>query len=328
MLEIILQFFLSAGEVILAAHWIDKSCEEIAECSGLGRFFIGSLLLAASTSAPEFFVDLKATAQGLPNLAAGDLLGSSLINLMIFSVLSLKYKSHQTESLSPAAISLSIMGLVLTVQIGFYILFPSLGHFAGLHWGSYLLLGTYLVGMWRSFASSRTNNFSAKPHQESCRKNMSYRTVLAFVSATLLLFFAASLLISSMELIALRTGLGSTFLGSTLLAFTTSFPELVASLIAMRMGAFSLMAGNILGSNAFNMMIFIGMDFVWTQGSLWEQISKSHLLTAFLVIFNTSILIFSWYPRSRENQRLKRNSNLWILILTLLGFGLIFYFNS
>lgn len=327
MLEIILQFFLSALVVIIAARWIDKACEEIAEYSGLGRFFIGSLLLAASTSSPEFFVDLKATAQGLPNLAAGDLLGSSLINLMILSFLSLKYKSYQKENLPQSAIFLGLLGLALTLQVSLFILFPSSGHFAGLHWGSYFLLGTYLGGIWFSLGSSRNKKVPSDTNSQAYRKNLRYRTVLTFVIATILLFFAASLLISSMELITLRTGLGSTFLGSTLLAFTTSFPELIASIIAMRMGAFALMAGNILGSNAFNMMIFIGMDFVWTQGSLWEQISKTHLLTALVVVLNMGIFIFSCYLRSPENLVLKRRSNLSILILSLLGFGLIFYFN-
>src|SRR3990167_9055556 len=222
MTEIILQFLLSALAIIFAARWIDHACDEIAKWSGLGHFFVGSLFLAASTSAPEFFVDLKATARGLPNLAAGDLFGSSLINLIILASLTLIYRFRKSEEVPRSALLLSLLAALLTFEVGLYILFPSPGSFAGLHWGSYLLILTYFVGVRFAFKPVLSDSASQEPPKISRRKNLPFKSISRFALAALVLFFASSLLISSVETIALQTGLGSTFIGTTLLALTTS----------------------------------------------------------------------------------------------------------
>ena len=68
------------------------------------------------------------------------------------------------------------------------------------------------------------------------------------------------------------SGLGKTFVGTTLVALCTSLPELVASITALRMKSFDLVIGNVFGSNAFNMILFVPLDAAH-PGSLFADIS-------------------------------------------------------
>ncbi|MDZ4851644.1 MAG: sodium/calcium exchanger protein [Pirellulaceae bacterium] len=93
MLVVSLEFLVLAVVVALAGTFLAKSADQIAEITRLGRLLIGSVLLAAATSLPELTVDISAVRQGMPDLAVGDLFGSSLMNLLILAALDLAHRS-------------------------------------------------------------------------------------------------------------------------------------------------------------------------------------------------------------------------------------------
>ena len=82
MIELVLEFLGLALVVAAAGTVLALAADRIAEITQLGRLLIGSLLLAAATSLPELSVDVSAVRRGLADLAVGDLLGSSLMNLL------------------------------------------------------------------------------------------------------------------------------------------------------------------------------------------------------------------------------------------------------
>jgi len=85
MVVVSLEFLALAAVVALAGTFLARSADQIAEITRLGRLLIGSVLLASATSLPELTVDVSAVRQGMPDLAAGDLFGSSLMNLLILA---------------------------------------------------------------------------------------------------------------------------------------------------------------------------------------------------------------------------------------------------
>ena len=90
------------------------------------------------------------------------------------------------------------------------------------------------------------------------------------------------------------TGWGSSFVGSLFLAATTSLPELVVAIVALRLGAIDMAIANMLGSNMFNMGIVIaGYDLFYRQGSIFSAspISDSHVYAASMAILMTLIVI-------------------------------------
>jgi len=89
----LLRFALSATAIFVAGSFLTRFADELVEITGLGRLVSGSVLLAGATSLPELSVDLSAITMQVPDLAVGDLLGSSLMNLLILAVLDLVNRS-------------------------------------------------------------------------------------------------------------------------------------------------------------------------------------------------------------------------------------------
>jgi Sodium/calcium exchanger protein len=94
-----LQFVVSGILIMGAGTLLARFADKIPELTGLGRLLVGSVLLAGATSLPELTVDTSAVRLGLADLAVGDLLGSSLMNLMILAVLDLS--NHVVRQAEP-----------------------------------------------------------------------------------------------------------------------------------------------------------------------------------------------------------------------------------
>ena len=93
------------------------------------------------------------------------------------------------------------------------------------------------------------------------------------------------------EDIAEATGWKESFVGSFFIAFTTSLPELVVSIAAMRLGALDMCLGNIIGSNLFNMTIIGVDDLFYRQGPILAAVSNSHAFTGLIVLLMTGVVI-------------------------------------
>ncbi|HEX5035444.1 MAG TPA: hypothetical protein VFW62_13270 [bacterium] len=313
---ILLQFLASAAMIWLAARWLVSASDKIAKITGLGHLFVGSLFLAAATSAPELFVDIEATRRGLPDLAAGDLLGSSLVNLIILCALSLVFWESVDCRMSRQSRLSAGLAAILTAEVGFFIYLQTGLGLPGFSLSGAVLVLTYLVGLRAIF--EKPHSAGEPDATKSPKAKLLIRPTVGFISATVLIFFASPYLVTSVEKIAELTGLGNTFLGTSLLAFTTSFPELFASLAAIRAGLFHLVAGNIVGSNCINMLIFAAMEGIWTQGSLWAHLSRNHLLAAGFVILSMVLLGIPKLNYAR----------VWLILIFNLGCYLILYLVS
>jgi cation:H+ antiporter len=104
-----------------------------------------------------------------------------------------------------------------------------------------------------------------------------------FVSLGMLVV-ASPWLVRAAKEIALITGLGTGLVGLTLFAFVTSLPEMVAVLVAVRLGAFDMAVGNLFGSNVFNMMAMGITDGFYAQGLLFSDISANFALAGLVVL--------------------------------------------
>jgi len=95
----------------------------------------------------------------------------------------------------------------------------------------------------------------------------------------------------------------------------TSLPELVASITAIRLGAFDLVVGNIFGSNAFNMLLFPVLDGVH-DGPLFAAASPVHAVTAFAVILVTVIAVLGQlYSVERRKRLIEADAMLMLVVL-------------
>jgi cation:H+ antiporter len=144
------------------------------------------------------------------------------------------------------------------------------------------------------------------------------RAVLGFAVAALVTLAAAPVFAYSAKAVAEITGLGTTFVGTWLVGLSTSLPELVASIAAVRMGAFDLAVGNLLGSNAFNMAILIAVDLAHPGASIFVDANPTHALTVvFGVILMAMGLAAIVYRAKKRFAMLEPDSALIVLTYVL-----------
>jgi cation:H+ antiporter len=104
---------------------------------------------------------------------------------------------------------------------------------------------------------------------------------------------------------------------------STTLPELVTSLAAVRLGAHDLAIGNVFGSNAFNMILLIPLDLA-QPGSLLAELSPTHALTCMTAVLATQIAVLGQVYRV-ERRRPLIEPDAWLLIAVVLGgLGLVY----
>lgn len=295
----ILQFVLAAAGIVIAGTVLTRCADAIADLTGLGRLLVGSLLLAGATSLPELMVDLSALRLGSPDLAVGNLMGSSLCNLLILALFDLLHRlPGRMLSRTAAAHALSAtMSITLTALATMGILTgPRLSHLTlyGVGVGSLALLVAYVGGVRLVFYDQR---FVAQQHGRQAQEvrvpagRLKLPGALTgYVAAAAAIVVAAPFLARAADRLAELSGLGGTFVGTTLVALSTSLPELVATATAVRLGAFDLAMGNLFGSNAFNMLLLAPLDIAY-PGSLLAAVSPTHALTGVATILVTAVVV-------------------------------------
>lgn len=328
--DALLQFALAAALVVAAGTLLARFADAIAELARLGRLLVGSVFLALATSLPELSVDISAIRMGLPDLAVGDLLGSSLFNLLVLAIADLVTgSSGRMLSRSSAAHALSAttsISLTALAAIGIHV-GARLGTLAVGPVGSWSLaiLGAYLLGVRLVYFDQRHAAERAPAGARPSAPRMGLPAAIGgFLLAAAVLFAAGPRVADSAGRIAELSGLGSTFVGTTLVAFSTSLPELVATIAAVRMKAFDLALGNIFGSNSFNMVLLVPLDIAH-RGPLFGAVSETHVLTALAVIMATAIAVLGQLYNAETRIRFLDPDAALVIGVVLGSLTLIYY---
>jgi cation:H+ antiporter len=111
---LVAEFLVLAGVIAAAGTVLTRSADAIAERTGLGRLLVGSVLLAGATSLPELTVDMNAVWIGAADLAVGDLMGSSLFNLLILALLDLLQPGSLLAVASPVHVISALATVIVT----------------------------------------------------------------------------------------------------------------------------------------------------------------------------------------------------------------------
>jgi cation:H+ antiporter len=283
------QFAATALVIVLAGVRLARFGDVLGEKSGLGRSWIGVVLLAATTSLPELFTGFGATAlAALPDIALGDVLGSCMFNLLILSLMDavqpepLSARAHQGHALSMG------FGLLLVGVVGMGLItrerFPAIA-WIGLY--TPVLVALYFVAMRVIFAheQQRRARETREVAEELQYRETTLRSAVVNYTLAALAVVAAALWLPRLGAeLARQTGLGEAFVGSLFVAITTSLPEIVVSLAAVRIGAVDLGIGNVLGSNLFNLLILALDDVFYRQGPLLADAGPGHSVSVMAIV--------------------------------------------
>jgi cation:H+ antiporter len=336
-------FILSASAVVFAGVRLARHGDVIAARTRLGRLWVGSLFLAIATSLPELTTDIAAVRLGAPDLAAGDLFGSSMANMLILALLSLL---PGAELFRRAALDNGLcasLAIALTATAALLVTIRPEGSVLGVGYGSLVLGVGYVAGMWAVYRNSTLAKRAVGIEEMAAGggdpgtvaaaserpESPPLRTAVAgFVVASLVVLIAAPLFALSAKRLAELTGLAQSFVGTWLVGFATSLPELVTSLAAVRMGAYDLAVGNLFGSNAVNMVMFLPLDLAHGSQPFLASVSSVHVLSALVAIVLMAIGIASIVYRSESRFARLEPSSALMLLVYFVGLGLVYLYSG
>ncbi len=329
-------FAASAGAIVIVGTKLSRYGDQIAELSGLGRLWIGVVLMAAATSLPEVFTTMSAGWMAAPDLAAGNLFGAGMSNMLTLGLIDLLYRHKRVWQQAALGHTLTAtLAMVLTGLAAFFALLRIEAVHLGVGLESLILLIIYVFGMRLVF---RQEDMTRRQREHAAvvesmaeargtdgnRRGELRRAVIGFGMGALALVVAAPVLAWSAERIAEESSMTATFVGTSLVAITTSLPELVVSISAVRLGAFDLAVGNLFGSNAFNMAAFFFADVAYRGGSLLSTVSSAHALTALWAIVMMNIGLMGIMYRAERRFRPIEPDSLLMIVAYVLGLWLLF----
>lgn len=300
-----LQFLICILVIGYAGIKLSHYGDAIADKTGLGGTWIGLVLLASVTSLPELVTGVSSvTVANVPDIAVGDVLGSCVFNLLIIVVLDFLHRGESVYTRARQGHILSAgFGVMLIGFAGFNILLSSSGFTMALgHIGVYslLIVVLYAVAMSTVFRYERQQlEEFAEAEADRFPEFTLRQLILRYLAAALLVVAAGSWLPFVAKYIAQQMGWYESFVGTLLVAFVTSLPELVVTVAALRLNALDMAIGNLFGSNLFNIVILAVDDILYLPGPLLAHVSTTHAVSAVSAIMMTGVAIVALLYRTK-----------------------------
>lgn len=252
-------FLLVFGFVILikGADIFVDGASSLAQNFKLSKMLIGLTIVAFGTSAPEFAVSVKSIISNNADMVLGNVIGSNILNiLLIIGICSLikpvLVKNNTIKKEIPIVILISSLlfflikddlftkGIIneVTRNDGFII----------------LLFFTIFIYYLISIVRNKKDNDADEMAKYGMSKSIIF-TVLGIIGIIL----GSNFVVDSASNIATTLGVSQRMIALTIVAFGTSLPELVTSIVSIRKGEQEILVGNIVGSNIFNVGIVLGL---------------------------------------------------------------------
>lgn len=333
MIDIILPWFMllvCTAVIALAGPVLVRSGEQIAQVTGMSRTWIGVILLATATSLPELVTGVSSvTLADAPNIAVADALGSCLFNLLMLVLLDELSRSEPLfRRIDNGHILTAGFGIILIGAVGGVIVLSSLGmDFQFLHLSIFspFLAVIYLVAMRAGFDYQKRGNGprpqSTPQSRQMLKKAIGHYCIAAFavIGAGIGLPFIGLEIAETMDW-------QTTFVGTLFIAASTSVPELVVTISALRAKVVDMAIGGLLGSNLFDVLILVFDDALYTKGSLFTAISPAHAMTAFAAVIMSGIFIVAllFQPASHVRRILSWTSISLLMVYLLSAYASFF----
>lgn len=313
----LLDFLITSAGLIVLLVGADRfvlGAGATARNLGLPPILIGLTIVGFATSAPEILVAISAAAQGLPNLAIGNAVGSNIANIgLVMGVTALTRPIIVKESVTLRR----EMPLLLAVPIITAILFYGGDYLSRLD-GFIMLAGLALFIYWMTRLGQRATRSDpmAAEFEAEIRADMLTSVAVAWlIAGFILLILGSNVLVFGAESMARRMGVSDLFIGLTLVAVGTSLPELAVSVTCAFKGEAELALGNIIGSNIFNLLAVVGVAVAIHPVALDIDVLQLH----FPVMLAFTVALFFMAYNYQGESRIRRREG-FVLLLAFIAY--------
>lgn len=325
-------FGLCALVIAIAGTRITRIVDQLADRTGIGEAAAGAVLLGGTTSIGGSVLSVTAAWNGNAELAMSNALGGIAVQTFFLAVADMVYRRANLEH-AAASVPNMMQNALLIVLLSLILMTPLLPNVTvwGLHPVTPILFLVYIYGihlvhrahdapMWAPTQTRETRE--DKPDDIKLMPSM-VRLTSEFFVLFVVLGFAGYMLEPSATVIAAETGLTQTIVGVMLTAISTSIPELVTSVAAVRRGALTLAVGGIIGGNAFDTLFTAASDIAYRDGSIYHTMTDGTLFWVCLTLLMSAILIMGLIRREREGPGRIGLESVLITVLYLGGVWLL-----
>ncbi len=267
-------FLLASVAIVVAAVNLTAAADVIAARMGLGRLWVGSLLLAGATSLPELATAIAAALAGSATLVAGNMFGANMLNMSNLAILIALFGGRQIfQVLAPQQRVVAISAIALTALATLFTALKTDITWMAVSLAGVVILTVYLVlsGVVRKYSQG-----IEEPEEEEPAHSLRWAWIV-FTACAAAIFVAGPLLAFTAQRIADLTGIGASFVGVLALSLVTTLPELTTTLAAFRMGAHDMAVANMYGTNSFNIAALAIADLSFSNGSLFGGLDISNV---------------------------------------------------
>jgi cation:H+ antiporter len=284
-------FLISLYVMYKSSDWVIKHSLNLSRILGMSTLALGFILLSFSTTLPELFVSIFSALEGETNLAVGNILGSNLFDIAVIIGLvsifagTIYMKKKETLSL----IELLFIASLITIII------YNVPNLSPVHGIVLIVMYGYLV--MKLYKGGKVSKEVIEAEEEKDHELMVKIKAFSYfgVSISILLVSAYFLVESSIQ-IAYFFGVSTTLIGSTLVAFGTSIPELSVEFAAVKKKQYALAMGNLIGSAVTNITLVLGALILVTPVTL-DLVPIAGLLP-FLMIS----VLFIWFVFNKKRK--------------------------
>ncbi|MDG6779086.1 sodium:calcium antiporter [Thiomicrorhabdus sp. zzn3] len=286
------------------------TARDLAHETGIGEALMGALFIGASTSLSGITTSVSAAASGYPELAVSNGLGGIAAQTTFLAIADIAYRRANLEHAAASAENLFMSAFLITL-LGIHVLAMAIPEFTWftIHPATLMLFGVYIFGiqllakthempMWLPRKTRDTPKEPAE-HKNKGKKHL-LRLWLRFIGYSAIVAGSGWALAELAVPLIDKSGLSHGIVGGVFTAVSTSIPELVVAVTAVRMGALNLAVGDIIGGNAFDTLFISVSDIAYTSGSIYSAISSTEVFWLSISLVMTGILLMGLIYRQRH----------------------------
>ena len=281
----------------------------------VSKMLIGLTIVAFGTSAPEFAVSMSALSSGSTDMVLGNVIGSCILNILLILgvaavIKPLKIHGNTVKKEMPLALLISTLLVVLMLdnKLGNGIINQVTRSDAIVIILFFTVFLYYLVTLARQ----------KRDHEEDDDKPMKLWKSLLFVALGLGgIIWGSDLVVDNASSIAKTLGISERVISLTIIAFGTSLPELVTTIVSSKKGEQDLLLGNIIGSNIFNICVVLGIPV-----AIFGTITPSSFSYIDLVMVVASSLLLFIFAFSKKT--ISRLEGALMLLIFAVYYTLVF----
>ncbi|MDD7402651.1 MAG: calcium/sodium antiporter [Butyribacter sp.] len=288
--------------LIKGADFFVEGSSSVAKRLHVPSMIIGLTIVAMGTSLPEASVSISASIANANELAISNAVGSNIFNLMVvcgfcalFCPLAVQTSVLKREF--PFSIFVAIL-LILCGATGMMV-----GHLEGVI--LLVFFAAFILWMIQSARKARAEG-SAIP-EEDYEILPVWKCILYIAGGIIAIAVGGDFVVDAASAIAKQFGLSENLIGLTIVAFGTSLPELVTSIVAAKKNEVDMALGNVIGSNIFNILFVLGIAAAISPITF---VQENIIDIVILVAVSLLVWVFGW-----TKQKIVRSEGIAMLVI-------------